>query len=81
MIEELFYKIVQHARVHELIPGYTIQLRLHVLSSMNYMSFAMMLTCTTLAQNAMAALQGRELHPERLEVHEGLQWLLGLSTC
>ena len=39
MIEELFYKIVQHARVHELIPGYTIQLRLHVLSFKNYMSF------------------------------------------
>ena len=81
MIEELFYKIVQHARVHELIPGNPIQLRLHVLSSKNYMSFAVKFTCATLAQTAMAALQSRELHPERLGVHEQLQWLLRLSTC
>ena len=59
MIEETFYAIViTPARVHELIPGYPIQLRLHVLSSKNYMSFAVMLTCATLAQTAMAALQG-----------------------
>ena len=79
MIEELFYKFVQHARVHELIPGYTIQLRLHVLSLRTTCLFAVKSYMCHFGTNGHGATLA--LHPGHLQVHEGLQWLLGLSTC
>ena len=82
MIEETFYMIaITPARVHELIPGYPIQLRLHVLSLKNYMFFALKSYMCHFGTNCDGSATRKELHLERLEVHEQLQWLLRLSTC